>query len=149
MNSQEFELFVRDRASLGWSRNWVCETLGITAKKLEYLTEGIKDIPWPKHSRSAGHRLHYESIKGYFPVYLRCNLAKARVVRASRVPKYELCGISSSLRNIYEIWADQIDVSASQIRRRLSMGAGLYDALFLPAAPPGRRNQGRKSHTSS
>lgn len=144
MTLDEFAKFVHDRAALGWSRQRVCETLGITPKKLAYLTEGMDDIPWPKPSRGAGHRLYYQSIKGKFPPSLQRNVEKARAVHAKKYPQYNLCGVSGSVRELYESWADYIDISLSSVRRRLTAGKDLYDALFLSATPVDDRNQGRR-----
>jgi hypothetical protein len=144
MTPEEFEIFVRDRASLGWSRQRVCETLGLTPKKLAHLTEGMDDIPWPKPSRGAGHRQYYQSIKGQFPPSLQRNVEKARAAHAKKYPQYNLCGVSGSVRDLYDAWAEYIDVSLCSVRRRLAAGKSLYDALFLSATPLDSRNQGRK-----
>ncbi|MDT8925220.1 hypothetical protein RBE51_20720 [Pseudomonas taiwanensis] len=144
MTPEEFETFVRDRASLGWSRQRVCQTLGITPVKLAHLTEGMDGIPWPKPSCGAGHRLHYESIKGQFPLYLQRNIEKALAANAKKSPQYTLCGVRGSVRELFVAWSDYIDVSLCTVRRRLAAGKSLYDALFLPATPLNSRNQGRR-----
>lgn len=141
---QALEAFIRDRASLGWSRQWVCEILEISPQKLTRLTKNMSPIPWPKPSRSAGHRLHWSSIEGLFPEYLQKNQEKAIASRSAQAEKYNVCGVVASIKDLYMLWGEYVDVSESQVRRRLSAGKDVYEALFASSAPRDRRNQGRR-----
>jgi hypothetical protein len=131
--SIDLPAFIRDRASLGWSRQMVRETLGMSQYSFGKLLAQLSDITWPGTNRSLGHRLYYQSIAGVTSVTKARTAEMGRKARYDNLSVHELCGIKAPVSALCRLWAEWVEVSPSTVQRRLNGGASVYDAFFCRA----------------
>lgn len=133
------EAYIRDRAALGQSREMVRQALGVSGTKFRTILEAMPDVKWPSFSEGLGRRLYRESVTGSCPDYKREALGRAREARRARFAMYDLCGISATISEHCQAWADCIGVTPQTVDKRLKQGKGLYDAFFAPPTPRSER----------
>lgn len=131
------EAFIKDAASRGWSRTEVCEVLGISWNSLMAMLQLMPGITWVPGSQSLCRKNSNEQRRGIFTPKLK---AAQQIAIAKRREKttHEVNGTRGTIKELAQLSA----VSASTVRRRMSMGESLESALSRPPTPP---NQRRKS----
>jgi len=126
------ERFIREKAAAGWSRKMVKEALGIADYSWREICSILHDVKWPPTNGSVDRKAYYESQRGHCSPARLDAVKKAHASREANLKKYTVGSITTYLEQHLVIWADEITIGHSQIRRRLAAGADIYDALFSP-----------------
>lgn len=130
MAVNEIERFIRDAAKLGWSRNEVCEVLGLSWSSLVAMLEIIGPLDWVPGSESLARKRCAESQRGIFTPHLQTALQTA-IAKRRELAEHEVLGSRGTIKEL----AAAFGVSASTVRRRVASGFTLEDALTTPATP--------------
>lgn len=125
------EAQIKEWAEKGWTRADVAQAIGLSLTKLYYYQKMI-GYKWPK-GRSIGQRQYQRDRKP------RGNPERAAAMQAASVaarPHYTVNGVYGTLHHLAaEIGA----VAYANVRRRISLGMSVEDALLTPAQPGSKR----------
>lgn len=124
------EQFIRDAARLGWSRNEVCEVLGISWFSLSAILDAIGPLPWVPGTQSLARKRDAENRRGYCPPALQRASQAAVAIRRKRA-EHEVFGVRGTIKELAKLFG----MSATTVRRRLRDGLSLEAALTIPAIP--------------
>lgn len=129
------EAQIKEWAENGWTRGDVAQALGLSLTKLYYYQNTI-GFKWPK-GRSIGQRQYQRDRKP------RGNPERAAAMQAASVaakPHYTVKGVYGTINYLAEAVGV---VTATTVRRRISAGMSVENALLTPAQP-GSKKWGEK-----
>lgn len=133
----DVEAFIKDAASRNWSKAQTREALGISRWNFSAMLDAMPALEWAARGKSMGHILSNESRRGHSTPNLRTALEIARAARKA-LHSHVVNGVSGTI----EEHAARSSVSASTIRRRMSDGLSIQEALASGPTPFALRRNG-------
>lgn len=126
------EEFIVSRAQMGWSRTMVRETLGISEHKFKTICSAMPHVKWPPVGYMTPARQEFNRSR----VGVAASVSKAAALAKGRDTLYckrsTKCGsLLMPIPGLCEVFKEYVEVSPSQVRRRLK-SMSIYDALFTP-----------------
>lgn len=118
---------IKEWAEAGWTRADVAQALGLTLKKLWFYQKMI-GFKWPQ-GRSIAQRQYQRDRKP------KGNPERAAAMQAASVaakPHYTVKGVYGTINYLAEAVGV---VTATTVRRRISAGMSVEDALLTPGQP--------------
>ncbi|QSL90474.1 hypothetical protein [Pseudomonas atacamensis] len=135
----DVEKFIRDAAARNWSRTQTLEALGICRETFYAMLKAMPPLEWAAPGASLGAKLAHEARRGHCSDALMVHLKGVHARRREK-HSHDYNGHRGTIEQLARYSAH--GVSASTIRRRMSAGMSLEQAMSLPQTPINRRRNG-------
>ncbi len=133
------EKFIKDAAANGWSRNQVAEALNISWHKLQAILEVMQPLTWGPGHQSVARKQANQQRRGYYPPRLQ-KAQQAAMAAIRKNHTHMANGVAGTIKELAKIHG----LSASTVRRRMSEGCSIEEALSRPPTPHHKRKNGWK-----